>query len=98
MKAETTRKYAALLGKARAHPTRLQNCAVELLKGTKCVTDIQDILPASRQTFPSILRCFAMPGWSATCPDGAQRCYYVSRPRFASAVIAFLMRVSSAIR
>ena len=33
--------------KALAHPTRLQIVA-ELLKGTKCVTDIQDILPASQ--------------------------------------------------
>lgn len=33
--------------KALAHPARLQIVA-ELLKDTKCVTDIQDILPASQ--------------------------------------------------
>jgi len=43
---DTANVWADVL-KALAHPTRLQIVA-ELLKGTKCVTDIQDILPASQ--------------------------------------------------
>ncbi len=46
MDIETATEWAAIL-KALAHPTRLQIVA-ELLEGTKCVTDIQDILPASQ--------------------------------------------------
>ena len=96
MEAETTRKYAALL-KALAHPTRLQ-IVMELLKGTKCVTDIQDILPASQANISQHLTVLRHAGLVDFAQDGAQRCYYVSRPRFASAVIALLDEGEQAIR
>src|SRR3990172_8618124 len=96
MEAETTRKCAALL-KALAHPTRLQ-IVMELLKGTKCVTDIQDILPASQANISQHLTVLRHAGLVDFAQDGAQRCYYVSRPRFASAVIALLDEGEQAIR
>jgi len=83
--------------KALAHPTRLQ-IVVELLKGTKCVTDIQDILPASQSNISQHLTVLRHAGMVDFAQDGAQRCYYVSRPRFASAVIALLDEGEPAIR
>jgi len=75
--------------KALAHPTRLQIVA-ELLKGTKCVTDIQDILPASQANISQHLTVLRHAGLVNFAQDGSQRCYYVSRPKLASSVIALL--------
>ena len=96
MESENSRKYTALL-KALAHPTRLQ-IVMELLKGTKCVTDIQDILPASQANISQHLTVLRHAGLVDFAQDGAQRCYYVSRPDFASAVVALLAEVEPAVR
>jgi len=72
--------------KALAHPTRLQIVA-ELLKGTKCVTDIQDILPASQSNISQHLTVLRHAGIVNFAQDGSQRCYYVSRPKLVSSVI-----------
>ena len=51
-------KFRVSILKALAHSTRLQ-IVTELLAGTKCVTDIHDILPASQANISqhlSILR------------------------------------------
>lgn len=84
----TANEWAGVL-KALAHPTRLQIVA-ELLKGTKCVTDIQDILPASQSNISQHLTVLRNARVVDFAQDGAQRCYYVSRPRLASTVIALL--------
>lgn len=81
-------EWAELL-KAIAHPTRLQIVA-ELLKGTKCVTDIQEILPASQANISQHLTVLRYAGIVNFVQDGAQRCYFISRPRFVSSVIALL--------
>lgn len=96
MLSENPQKYADLL-KALAHPTRLQ-IVMELLKGTKCVNDIQEILPASQANISQHLTVLRHAGLVDFAQDGAQRCYYVSRPRFASAVIALLEENEPAIR
>jgi len=75
--------------KALAHPTRLQIVA-ELLNGTKCVTDIQEILPASQANISQHLTVLRHAGIVNFAQDGSQRCYYVSRPKLASSVIALL--------
>lgn len=75
--------------KALAHPTRLQIVA-ELLKGTKCVTDIQDILPASQSNISQHLTVLRHAGIVNFAQDGSQRCYYVSRPKLVSTVIDLL--------
>ena len=95
MLAENVQKYAERL-KALAHPTRLQ-IVMELLKGTKCVNDIQDILPASQANISQHLTVLRYAGLVDFAQDGAQRCYYVSRPRFASALIALLEEGEPAI-
>ncbi len=55
--------------KALAHPTRLQIVA-ELLKGTKCVTDIQDILPASQANISQHLTVLRHAGIVNFAQDG----------------------------
>ena len=81
-------EWAELL-KAIAHPTRLQIVA-ELLKGTKCVTDIQDILPASQSNISQHLTVLRNAGIVNFAQDGSQRCYFVSRPKLVSAILCQL--------
>jgi DNA-binding transcriptional ArsR family regulator len=96
MESEDTRRKVSLL-KALAHPTRLQ-IVKELLKGTKCVTDIQDILPASQANISQHLTVLRNAGLVDFAQNGVQRCYYVSRPRLVSAVIAILEEGEPVIR
>jgi ArsR family transcriptional regulator len=96
MHIETANAYAALL-KALAHPTRLQIVA-ELLKGTKCVNDIQEILPASQANISQHLCVLRNAGLVDFAQDGSQRCYYVSRPKLASVVLNQLAEGEAAIR
>ena len=88
MDLDTAHEWAKAL-KALAHPTRLQIVG-ELLRGTKCVTDIQDILPASQANISQHLTVLRHAGLVNFAQDGSQRCYYVSRPKLASSVIALL--------
>jgi DNA-binding transcriptional ArsR family regulator len=85
---ETYMEWASLL-KSLAHPTRLQ-IVIELLTGTKCVTDIQDILPASQTNISQHLTVLRNAGIVNFAQDGSQRCYYVSRPKLTSAIIDLL--------
>lgn len=96
MTADTLQANADLL-KALAHPTRLQ-IVMELLKGTKCVTDIQEILPASQANISQHLTVLRNARLVDFAQDGSQRCYYVSRPRLAAAVIELLAEGEPAIR
>ncbi len=88
MDIDTAKEWAITL-KAFAHPTRLQIVA-ELLKGTKCVTDIQDILPASQANISQHLTVLRNAGLVDFAQNGAHRCYYARRPRLSSTVIALL--------
>lgn len=83
--------------KALAHPTRLQIVA-ELLKGTKCVTDIQDILPASQSNISQHLTVLRNARLVDFAQDGSQRCYYVSRPKLVSTVLGLLAEGEPAMR
>lgn len=93
---DTATEWAAML-KALAHPTRLQIVA-ELLKGTKCVNDIQDILPASQSNISQHLTVLRNAGVVDFAQNGALRCYYVSRPRLSSTIIALLREGESVVR
>ncbi len=96
MATENIHKYAEAL-KAFAHPTRLQ-IIMELLKGTRCVNDIQEILPASQSNISQHLTVLRHAGLVDFAQEGSQRCYYVSRPRFVSGVISHLNEGELAIR
>lgn len=91
MDISTSHVWAELL-KAIAHPTRLQIVA-ELLKGTKCVTDIQDILPASQSNISQHLTVLRNAGMVSFTQDGSQRCYFLSRPKLVSAILSQLAEV-----
>jgi ArsR family transcriptional regulator len=92
----TVNEWAELL-KALAHPTRLQIVA-ELLKGTKCVNDIQDILPASQSNISQHLTVLRNARLVDFAQDGSQRCYYISRQKLVSTVIELLAEGEPAMR
>lgn len=87
----------AITLKALAHPTRIQIVA-ELLKGTKCVTDIQELLPASQANISQHLTVLRHAGIVGFTQNGAQRCYFVSRPRLASTIVVLLGEGESPLR
>lgn len=62
------------------------------------VTGIQGILPASQSNISQHLTVLRNARLVDFGQDGAQRCYYVSRPRLASEVIALLAEDEPAIR
>lgn len=84
----TANDWATTL-KALAHPTRLQIVA-ELLKGTKCVTDIEELLPASQANISQHLTVLRHAGLVDFRQNGAQRCYFVCRPGLAAGVLSQL--------
>lgn len=92
----TSLEWAELL-KAIAHPTRLQIVA-ELLKGTKCVNDIQEILPASQANISQHLTVLRNAGIVSFAQDGSQRCYFVSRPKLVSTILSQLAEGEPATR
>ena len=69
----------AELLKAFAHPTRLQILA-ELAKGTRCVTDMEDILPVTQVNISQHLTVLRNARLVDFAQDGGTRCYYLSRP------------------
>ena len=79
----------AELLKAFAHPTRLQILA-ELGKGTRCVTDMEDILPVTQVNISQHLTVLRNAKLVDFAQDGAVRCYYVSRPRMVEGVLDLL--------
>lgn len=93
---ESSMEWAAIL-KALSHHTRLQ-IVMELLKGTKCVTDIQDILPASQANISQHLTVLRHAGVVDFAQDGALRCYYLSRPELVEGVVNLLAANMPTIR
>ena len=79
----------AELIKAFAHPTRLQ-ILDELGKGTRCVTDMEDILPVTQVNISQHLTVLRNARLVDFAQDGALRCYYLSRPKLVEGVLALL--------
>jgi DNA-binding transcriptional ArsR family regulator len=79
----------AELLKAFSHPTRLQILA-ELSKGTRCVTDMEDILPVTQVNISQHLTVLRNAKLVDFAQDGAVRCYYLSRPKLAEGVLTLL--------
>lgn len=93
---DTSIEWAELL-KALAHPTRLQIVA-ELLKEAKCVSDIQDILPASQANISQHLTVLRKAGIVNYAQDGSLRCYFVSRPKLVSTILSQLAESEQVMR
>ena len=84
----------AELIKAFAHPTRLQILA-ELGKGTRCVTDMEDILPVTQVNISQHLTVLRNAKLVDFAQDGALRCYYLSRPKLVEGVLTLIYGGSS---
>jgi len=88
MEADRAYEWAELL-KAFAHPTRLQILA-ELAKGTRCVTDMEDILPVTQVNISQHLTVLRNARLVDFAQDGAVRCYYLSRPKLVEGVLSLI--------
>jgi ArsR family transcriptional regulator len=71
---------AGELLKAFAHPTRLM-ILCELMAGPKCVTDMEEILPARQANISQHLAVLRYARLVDYAQDGALRCYYLCRPQ-----------------
>jgi DNA-binding transcriptional ArsR family regulator len=81
--------YWVTVLKALGHPTRLQ-IVIELLKGTKCVNDIHELLPASQANISQHLTVLRNARIVDFAQDGSQRCYYVCRPELVAGLLQLL--------
>ncbi len=83
--------------KAFAHPTRLK-ILEELLDGTKCVTDMEELLPARQANISQHLAVLRNAGLVDFAQDGALRCYYLARPKLVRDMLRLLDREESPVR
>ena len=88
MDADRVTEWAELL-KAIAHPIRLR-ILNELRKGTRCVTDMEEILAVTQVNISQHLTVLRNARLVDFAQDGALRCYDLSRPRLVEGVIALL--------
>jgi len=87
----------AELLKAFAHPTRLQILG-ELHRGTKCVTDMEEILPVTQVNISQHLTVLRNAKLVDFAQDGALRCYYLCRPKLVEGILALLSEDHPVIR
>lgn len=83
-------RYARLL-RVIAHPTRLMILA-ELMKGTKCVNDIRDLLEVSQPNVSQHLAVLKENGLVAARKDGVSRCYYLVKTNLVKGLFALMAR------
>lgn len=90
MPTEDSRSAAELL-KAFSHPTRLA-ILLELIVGPKCVTDMEELLPARQANISQHLAVLRHAKLVDYAQDGTLRCYYLSRPRLVKDLLALVER------
>lgn len=64
---------------ALSHPVRV-DIVIELLKGTKCVSDIKDLLDVNQPSVSqhlSVLKASGIVDWHQ---DGKKKCYFLTKP------------------
>lgn len=81
----------AELIKAFAHPTRLLILR-ELLAGPKCVTDMEDLLPARQANISQHLAVLRFARLVDFAQDGTLRCYYLARPTLVENLLEVVAR------
>lgn len=84
-------KTTAELLKAFSHPTRLA-ILQELAAGPKCVTDMEELLPARQANISQHLAVLRYARLVDYAQDGALRCYYLCRPNLVRDLFALLGR------
>src|SRR5579863_8435393 len=84
-------QVVAELLKAFSHPTRLA-ILVELVAGPKCVTDMEEILPARQANISQHLAVLRHARIVDYAQDGALRCYYLCRPKLVEDMLALVGR------
>lgn len=84
-------KATAELLKAFSHPTRLA-ILQELAGGPKCVTDMEEILPARQANISQHLAVLRHAKLVDYAQDGALRCYYLCRPNLVRDLLALVER------
>lgn len=82
---------AAELLKAFSHPTRLA-ILVELVAGPKCVTDMEELLPARQANISQHLAVLRHAKLVDYAQDGALRCYYLCRPKLVGDMLTLVGR------
>jgi len=88
---------AAELLKAFSHPTRLA-ILLELIVGPKCVTDMEDLLPARQANISQHLAVLRHAKLVDFAQDGALRCYYLCRPRLVEDMLALVARNDAIVK
>lgn len=81
----------AELLKAFSHPTRLA-ILQELIAGPRCVTDMEELLPARQANISQHLAVLRHARLVDYAQDGALRCYYLCRPRLVRDMLALVGR------
>lgn len=89
-------KAATVLLRAFAHPTRLA-ILQELSKGPKCVTDLEDLLPASQANLSQHLALLRHTQLVDFAQDAQTRCYYLARPKLTRVMLDELARNESPV-
>ena len=88
---------AAELLKAFSHPTRLA-ILVELVAGPKCVTDMEELLPARQANISQHLAVLRHAKLVDYAQDGSLRCYYLCRPKLVEDMLKLVDRNDPVIR
>lgn len=88
---EIDTKAATILLRAFAHPTRLA-ILQELAKGPKCVTDLEDLLPARQSNLSQHLALLRHTQLVDFAQDAQTRWYYLARPRLIRVLLDELSR------
>ncbi|MCA9195405.1 MAG: winged helix-turn-helix transcriptional regulator [Planctomycetales bacterium] len=89
-------KSATVLLRAFAHPTRLA-ILQELSKGPKCVTDLEDLLPARQSNLSQHLALLRHTQLVDFAQDAQTRCYYLARPKLTRVMLDELARNESPV-
>ncbi|MDV6031426.1 MAG: winged helix-turn-helix transcriptional regulator [Phycisphaera sp. RhM] len=90
-------RSAAELLKAFSHPTRLA-ILQELLAGPKCVTDMEELLPARQANISQHLSVLRHAQLVDYAQDGALRCYYLCRPQLVKDMLVLVGRDDPVVR
>lgn len=90
-------RSAAELLKAFSHPTRLA-ILQELSAGPKCVTDMEELLPARQANISQHLSVLRHAQLVDYAQDGALRCYYLCRPQLVKDMLALVGRDDPVVR